>query len=265
MLTGQIIGAPAFFPTVWGWIKKWFDPVTTSKIFILSSSEVKSTLSQYIHPDNIPKRYGGNLDWEFGMLPNIDQDVIEALGERYKTQDGWIRGPIKWVHDTCIAFGSENGVDRREVVAVRPKHTLDDVKSPDEGPKTEAVNPELSEKEPQTEEAVSQSENKGMDDTEKEKLLQEKTVDQKAETPAAEPAVQEDESSQGVPVVKQDVSTQEETAIEGEENDSDTTKFSAANGGAVEPALANGKTKGAVSLTNGSIHKEGVPVINGSA
>src|SRR5438034_8056022 len=28
----QIIGAPSFFPTVWGWIKRWFDPVTTSKI-----------------------------------------------------------------------------------------------------------------------------------------------------------------------------------------------------------------------------------------
>ena len=33
----QIIGAPAFFPTVWGWIKRWFDPNTTSKIFILST------------------------------------------------------------------------------------------------------------------------------------------------------------------------------------------------------------------------------------
>lgn len=23
-----IIGAPSFFPTVWSWIKKWFDPIT---------------------------------------------------------------------------------------------------------------------------------------------------------------------------------------------------------------------------------------------
>lgn len=23
-----IIGAPSFFPTVWGWIKRWFDPIT---------------------------------------------------------------------------------------------------------------------------------------------------------------------------------------------------------------------------------------------
>ena len=29
-----IIGAPSFFPTVWGWIKRWFDPITVSKIFI---------------------------------------------------------------------------------------------------------------------------------------------------------------------------------------------------------------------------------------
>jgi len=23
-----IIGAPSFFPTVWSWVKKWFDPIT---------------------------------------------------------------------------------------------------------------------------------------------------------------------------------------------------------------------------------------------
>lgn len=27
-----IIGAPSFFPTVWGWVKRWFDPVTVVSI-----------------------------------------------------------------------------------------------------------------------------------------------------------------------------------------------------------------------------------------
>lgn len=33
-----IIGAPSFFPTVWGWIKRWFDPVT-----VVCTSRVAST------------------------------------------------------------------------------------------------------------------------------------------------------------------------------------------------------------------------------
>ena len=27
-----IIGAPSFFPTVWGWVKRWFDPITVVSI-----------------------------------------------------------------------------------------------------------------------------------------------------------------------------------------------------------------------------------------
>lgn len=43
-----LIGAPSFFPTVWGWVKRWFDPITVSKIFILSAANTKSTLLEYI-------------------------------------------------------------------------------------------------------------------------------------------------------------------------------------------------------------------------
>ena len=66
----QIVGAPGFFPTVWGWVKRWFDPITVSKIFILSPQNVYSTLSQYIDHDNIPKdvpyranKVGGRAGW----------------------------------------------------------------------------------------------------------------------------------------------------------------------------------------------------------
>lgn len=30
-----IIGAPSFFPTVWSWIKKWFDPITVVSLGFL--------------------------------------------------------------------------------------------------------------------------------------------------------------------------------------------------------------------------------------
>ncbi|KAM0805782.1 CRAL-TRIO domain-containing protein, partial [Usnea florida] len=70
-----IVGAPSFFPVVWGWIKKWFDPITTSKIFILAQHDVLPTLSTFIKVEDIPRKYGGELDFEYGKLPNLDPDI----------------------------------------------------------------------------------------------------------------------------------------------------------------------------------------------
>lgn len=122
----QIIGAPAFFPTVWSWIKRWFDPITVSKIFILSSSNMKSTLEQYIDPANIPKKYGGQLDFEFGMMPVLEPAIEKALHWEAPSTQGSTRtiptGPIKWEESadgrvTAIAVGTEDGKPRKQVIA----------------------------------------------------------------------------------------------------------------------------------------------------
>lgn len=122
----QIIGAPAFFPTVWSWIKRWFDPITVSKIFILSSSNMKSTLEQYIDPANIPKKYGGQLDFEFGMMPVLEPAIEKALHWEAPSTQGSARtiptGPIKWEESadgkvTAIAVGTEDGKPRKQVIA----------------------------------------------------------------------------------------------------------------------------------------------------
>lgn len=92
----QIIGAPAFFSTVWGWIKRWFDPVTVSKIFILSHHEVFPVLSSFLDPKNIPKQYGGELDFKWGQAPNLDPKIKElATWENGFTE--FPTGPIYWV------------------------------------------------------------------------------------------------------------------------------------------------------------------------
>jgi len=125
-----IIGAPAFFPTVWGWIKKWFDPITTSKIFILSSSDMKKTLEAFIDPVNIPKKYGGELEFEFGDQPKFDpalKDVLTWKGDF----TAFPEGPLYWVHTKdkeaieAIAVGTTNGVERQEQVCTVRK-TLQD-------------------------------------------------------------------------------------------------------------------------------------------
>lgn len=130
LIHAKIVGAPGFFPTVWGWIKRWFDPITVSKIFILSPANVYSTLSQYIDHENIPKKYGGGLDFEFGSMPNIDPEIEAVLKwEKPDEQNGKKTipiGPIRWEEGPdgemqAWGVGSENGTARRRLVFTIPK------------------------------------------------------------------------------------------------------------------------------------------------
>ncbi|KAK9366599.1 CRAL-TRIO domain-containing protein [Lipomyces kononenkoae] len=114
-----IIGAPSFFSTVWGWIKRWFDPITTSKIFILSKHDMKATLELFIDPANIPKKYGGELDFEFGQMPILDPGLKDLL--RWEgTYKDFPSGPIYWKdegdHIEAIAVGSVGSKEREEVI-----------------------------------------------------------------------------------------------------------------------------------------------------
>ncbi|KAI7318865.1 CRAL/TRIO domain-containing protein [Hortaea werneckii] len=125
-----VVGAPSFFPTVWEYAKRWFDPITVSKIFILSEKNMRSTLEQYVDLDNLPKKYGGNLDWEFGDMPALDPGIVKALDwEEIIEQKGHKTlpiGPIRWEYEdengkkgdlVAKAIGTEKGKPRRNVIA----------------------------------------------------------------------------------------------------------------------------------------------------
>ncbi|KAI6793032.1 CRAL/TRIO domain-containing protein [Hortaea werneckii] len=125
-----VVGAPSFFPTVWEYAKRWFDPITVSKIFILSEKNMRSTLEQYVDLDNLPKKYGGNLDWEFGDMPALDPGIVKALDwEETIEQKGHKTlpiGPIRWEYEdengkkgdlVAKAIGTEKGKPRRNVIA----------------------------------------------------------------------------------------------------------------------------------------------------
>ncbi|QDS77905.1 hypothetical protein FKW77_000721 [Venturia effusa] len=123
-----IIGAPSFFPTVWSWVKRWFDPITVSKIFILSAADMKPTLEQYIAIENIPKKYGGTLEYEFGMLPMLEEEISNNLkwtnpsADMQSGKKSYPTGPIKWRASSAtimeaVAVGSENGKRREEAIA----------------------------------------------------------------------------------------------------------------------------------------------------
>ncbi|KAF4548350.1 CRAL/TRIO domain-containing protein 1 [Elsinoe fawcettii] len=122
-----VIGAPSFFPTVWGWIKRWFDPITVSKIFILSKASTLATLEEFIPRENIPKKYGGELDYEFGDLPNLDPGIANNLKwinpTAYKNRDTFPIGPIQWRISpttgatTAVAVGTSDGKSREVEIA----------------------------------------------------------------------------------------------------------------------------------------------------
>ncbi|KAK4208159.1 SEC14 cytosolic factor [Rhypophila decipiens] len=120
-----IIGAPYFFSTVWGWIKRWFDPITVSKIFILSANEVKPTLESFIHPQNIPKQYGGELDFKWGDKPTLDP-TIQKVAVWEKGYSDFPIGPLYWTMTEdgtrleCIASGTVDQKERRDKVCSIP-------------------------------------------------------------------------------------------------------------------------------------------------
>ncbi|KAE9983019.1 hypothetical protein BLS_005036 [Venturia inaequalis] len=132
-----VIGAPSFFPTVWSWVKRWFDPITVSKIFILSSADMTPTLEKYIAIENIPKKYGGTLEYEFGMLPMLEEEIASQLKWVDSTADmqngykSYPTGPIKWRASSAttmeaVAVGSENGKKRERAIAT-VETSFDDV------------------------------------------------------------------------------------------------------------------------------------------
>ncbi|KAI7603124.1 CRAL/TRIO domain-containing protein, partial [Hortaea werneckii] len=125
-----VVGAPSFFPTVWEYAKRWFDPITVSKIFILSEKNMRSTLEQYVDLDNLPKKYGGNLDWEFGDMPALDPGIVKALDWKEMIEQKGHKtlpiGPIRWEYEdengkkgdlVAKAIGTEKGKPRRNVIA----------------------------------------------------------------------------------------------------------------------------------------------------
>ena len=62
-------------------------------------------------PKDFPKNYGGELNWDWGDLPNLDAETRSALEK--DGNKGWIRGPCLWLDGKRIAVGSDHGKPRR--------------------------------------------------------------------------------------------------------------------------------------------------------
>lgn len=85
-----------------------------------------TTLAKYVDIDNIPKKYGGNLDWKFGDMPNLEPALVNSLHWEDNTEQKGHRtlpiGPIKWQYDergdlVATAIGTEDGKPRGKIIA----------------------------------------------------------------------------------------------------------------------------------------------------
>ncbi|PPR04499.1 hypothetical protein CVT24_013105 [Panaeolus cyanescens] len=78
-----IVNSPSFFPTIWNWIKGWFDEGTRQKIHVLGR-DLGSALRELVDAENLPKVYGGELEWVFTDEPSLDGDTKQLIGEMPK-------------------------------------------------------------------------------------------------------------------------------------------------------------------------------------
>ena len=94
----------------------------TSKISVLPASEVKPILSDYIDEDDLPQRFGGTLDWEYGMHPDLDDEARALVG---RLADEWVEGPLRYIPgedgDEIMLAGAEGKSVRNKVLVEIPR------------------------------------------------------------------------------------------------------------------------------------------------
>jgi len=93
---------------------------------------VKKTLESFIDPKNIPKKYGGELEFHFGDQPVLDPHLANVL-KWEGDKKIFPQGPIYWVNKTKdgkeiegLAVGSAGGKERRENFCTVTKVLKDD-------------------------------------------------------------------------------------------------------------------------------------------
>lgn len=123
----QVVGAPAFFKSIWEVISQWFDPVTRSKIFFLSADETHEVLRSYIDESDLPVVYGGQLDWEWQDLPKLDEPAQRLVNNIYESSEQAPvvpEGPVIF-ESGCFQFlGSVNGKLRRNALCLARDSSL---------------------------------------------------------------------------------------------------------------------------------------------
>ncbi|UZJ50741.1 hypothetical protein CBS101457_000061 [Exobasidium rhododendri] len=79
--TIAIVNAPSYFTSIWSLVSKYFDEGTRRKVHVLGATPGPA-LQAIIKAEDLPKVYGGELDWKFEDDPILDDEVKEAVGTK---------------------------------------------------------------------------------------------------------------------------------------------------------------------------------------
>jgi hypothetical protein len=77
---------------------------------------MKKTLESFIDPVNIPKKYGGQLEFEFGDFPVLDP-ALQKVVEWEEGKDNFPHGPMYWV-DQMKGVKWEEGKGGEKIKAI---------------------------------------------------------------------------------------------------------------------------------------------------
>ena len=84
---------------------------------------MRPTLLKFVDEANVPKRYGGTLDWKFGDMPSLEPAIANNLHWPSGTAKHELpTGPIRWQYDSkgdlqMVAVGTNDGVQRNDIIA----------------------------------------------------------------------------------------------------------------------------------------------------
>lgn len=100
-----------------------------------------------MEPSSIPKSYGGELDWSWGDMPNLDDPSRELLhGIEQPLADGQTRknilkGPVLFNGDHLQVLGTVDGKERREIVPIpKTQASVESKANPADSAEKEASN-----------------------------------------------------------------------------------------------------------------------------
>lgn len=138
-------------------------------------------------PSSIPKQYGGELDWQWGDMPNLDEPARELVGAleippaEGETKPSFTKGPVLFKGDHVEILGKVNGKSRQRTVSVpMPAKQEENTNTPDVELEAKMAATSLAPAASSTEQSEVQSEN------ENEKVALDNVAAEKVANPTAQ-------------------------------------------------------------------------------
>lgn len=106
-----VINAPWVFPALWKLVSNWIDPVTRSKIHVLSTGYEQVLLERF-HAEDLPKEYGGKCECEGGCIPVHSEESVKKYAEAYEAKKKLVIAKVVAgkTHEIKVRCGELGGI-----------------------------------------------------------------------------------------------------------------------------------------------------------